>query len=191
MNWDAIIAVCTGLAAAFTAVMAWYTRKSIAASQAQHRDAHWQSERHHQDAFKPVCVLVLDGGIDKNTRGDALQLERDLSASYIFFFVKCSIKNVGTGPALKLRLGVRFPDKAGYLIWSELPPLGANECNESPLVIPVVLDDAFNETDYQQAPGGLWELWLVYEDVFGNVFHTKHAKNPQQPWAVFGNGDMP
>lgn len=29
INWDAAIAICTGALALFTAVMAWFTRKSI------------------------------------------------------------------------------------------------------------------------------------------------------------------
>ena len=58
----------------------------------------------------------------------------------------------------------------------------------SPLKISVVLHDEFNRMDYEVAPGEVWELCLVYEDVFGNVFHTKHSKNPQKPWTVLSRG---
>jgi len=179
LSWEALTAIGTFAMAVGTLAMVITTVIVI-----------FQNKRHHQDTFKPACVLVLNGGVDRNTRGNALQLQRNFTAPDICFFVQCSMKNVGTGPALNLRLGVRFPDKAGYLIWSELPPLGANRRSKSPLMIPVVFGGKFNETDYKQAPGGLWELWLFYEDVFGNVFHTKHAKDPHQPWAVLGKGGV-
>ena len=72
---------------------------------------------------------------------------------------------------------------------SELPPLGANQQDESPIKISVFLSDKFSKMDYEVAPGEVWELRLIYEDVFGNVFHTRHSKNPHTPWTVLGRGE--
>jgi hypothetical protein len=38
------------------------------------------------------------------------------------------------------------------------------------------------------APSGRWEITLIYEDIFGNTFHTRHSKSPEQPWINRGRG---
>jgi len=92
-----------------------------------------------------------------------------------------------------LVIKIRFPDKGNHTITSQLPPLGAGEVYEEDGMIRVhpPLNDAFNKTDFGTAPSGSWELWLEYQDVYGNVFHSRHPKNSNGPWAVTGSGPAP
>ncbi|MGB6326954.1 MAG: hypothetical protein WBG11_14585 [Methylocella sp.] len=103
--------------------------------------------------------------------------------------IKCVLRNVGTGPALKLRIKFRFPDMNGWTTepW-ELSPLGAGEsrgCENTPLPVPVRIDDQFTgfsfaSMDFYTVTGKLWEIWLEYEDVFGRRFCAVHHKKPVQ-----------
>jgi hypothetical protein len=148
----------------------------------------YQNKREHQDAFRPICVLVPDVGLDQFARRDVVQCYEEAGKPGKFYLVKCAIRNIGGGAALHLRLIVRFSQHPGIQIQSELSPIGASQTTASPLKISVALHDEFNRMDYEVAPGEVWELCLVYEDVFGNVFHTKHSKNPQKPWTVLSQG---
>jgi hypothetical protein len=78
-----------------------------------------------------------------------------------------------------------------------------------PLEIPLQFERRFNEMDFSAISGKSWELILVYEDIFGNNFHSMHPKNPlrlsrlyretdagghfapPQPWVVLGKGKPP
>lgn len=84
---------------------------------------------------------------------------------------------------------MRFSLHPGAEFQGELSALGAKQQDGSPIKIPVFLSDQFNKMDYEVAPGEVWELRLTYEDIFGNIFHTRHSKNPQEPWAVLGKGE--
>jgi hypothetical protein len=59
------------------------------------------------------------------------------------------------------------------------------------LRIPTVLHDGLNEPDFAGIAAMSWVLVLEYQDVFGKVFHTRHAKDPRTPWTVFGEGSAP
>lgn len=85
-------------------------------------------------------------------------------------------------------------DIEGYGVTRELSPIAKNEtrgCKDDPILIPVVFHDNFNRADFAMAQGPLWEIFLEYQDVFGRVFHTRHTKNPQEPWTVCGDGPAP
>jgi hypothetical protein len=127
--------------------------------------------------------------------------------------IKCTLRNIGCGPALKLRLMFRFHDMGGYTTqpW-ELAPLRPGEQLGSegvPLEIPIQFEPRFNDTDFSQVPGKPWELVLVYEDIFDNRFFSLHLKHPlqmdklykvpgaegyfapPQSWVILGKGDPP
>jgi hypothetical protein len=185
MNWTAIWDAATAIG---TIAMAVTTSIVIRQNKRQRRDM----ARQHLDAFKPICELVPDKGLaGASVRCDIVQHHEEPNDPTKFFLVACGVKNIGCGPAMNLRLVMCFstsqPDPLPHV---EIEMLGANQSLSSPIKVPVFLSDRFNSSNYQLAPGEVWELWLVYEDIFGNVFHTRHTKNPQQPWARFGKGDM-
>jgi len=167
--------------AAGTLALAGATYAIIRQGQQQRQDA----ERQHRDRLKPVCVLVPAGGVDPLNRRGELVEKRDPSPDNPAFgtlAIHCALQNVGTGPALNLRIKLRFLDMNGWVTepW-ELSPLGAGEIRggESvPLLMPIRLHDGFNVTDFAQVTGKPWEIWLEYQDVFGKRFQSIHSKSP-------------
>lgn len=154
----------------------------------QNKQQRQEIARQHQDTFKPVCVLVPDEGLAQMALANVVEKYEESGSSQKFYSVKCSVRNIGAGPAIRLRLYLHLPTDQGSGQRCEFPPLGKNQSIASPLKIAVFLNDQFNAGNFQLAPGTVWELWLEYEDIFGNVFHTRHTKNPQEPWAKFGKG---
>lgn len=170
--------------------------------QGQHQRA--DTERQHRDRFRPVCLLAPYGGGDAwDRRGDLLEARPPASddPSCGTVAIRCVLRNVGVGPALKLRLKFRFPDMNGWTSepW-ELAPLGAGETWGSevePLLVPFPIQERFNQTDFARLPGKPWEIWLEYEDVFGKPFHSVHrmARFDMDPstftWTTAGPGQQP
>ena len=93
--WDAFTAIGT-VAMAITTVVIIY-----------------QNKREHQDAFRPICVLVPDDGLDQFARRDVVQCYEEAGKPGQFYLVKCAIRNIGGGAALHLRLIVRFSQHPG------------------------------------------------------------------------------
>jgi hypothetical protein len=154
----------------------------------QREDARQQ----HRDRFKPICILMPYNGVDPWNKRCQLIEKIDPSPdnpSFGTLAIKCVLRNVGTGPALKLRIKFRFPDMKGWTTepW-ELSPLGAGESRggeNTPLLVPVRIDDQFTgfsfaSMDFYTVTGKLWEIWLEYEDVFGRRFCAVHHKKPVQ-----------
>ncbi|MBW8074461.1 MULTISPECIES: hypothetical protein [Metallibacterium] len=195
MSWYASTTFWTGAAAIFTAAMAWFTRKSIAEGQRQHRDAREQSERHHQQSFRPLLVLAPLHGEAPLDRSSLLYFDPPVpGVTNRRYLIPCRLQNVGVGPALRARIMLRFNGIDGYGVSQELAPMppGASRGDaEHPLRVLFQPRDGFNDSDASMSIGGLWELILEYEDVFGNDFHTIHSKNPQLPWTVCGTEKAP
>lgn len=200
MNWNAVIAICTAFAAVFTAVMAWFTRKAIVESHTQYEKTRAQSEQHHQDAFRPVVVLSPFEGVEPEDRSNVIHFDPAMgSDDRRFVMISGILRNVGTGPALGVRLRFRAMGKPDYGFALSLAPIGAREKYElasrgpsnRPLRYPVRPTPGFNATDIELAGNSGWDLVIEYEDVFGNRFHTTHRKNPQMPWTECGKGPAP
>lgn len=200
MNWNAVIAICTAFAAIFTAVMAWFTRRSIVESHAQYEKTRAQSDQHHQDAFRPVVVLSPFEGVEPEDRSNVICFDSAVgSDERRFVRISGILRNVGTGPALGIRLHFCAMGKPGYGFVLALAPVGALERHDlasrgpsnRPLRYPVRPTPDFNAADIALAGGTGWDLVIEYEDVFGNHFHTVHHKNPQLPWTVCGKGPAP
>lgn len=152
------------------------------------RQGRHQSEdakQQHRDRFKPICVLMPYDGVDAlNKRGELIEKIDPSPENPPFgaFAIKCTLYNVGAGPALNLRIKFRFPNRGGWATepW-ELSPLGPGESRgdrNSPLLVPIRIQDRFNATDLSVAPGEAWEIWLEYEDVFRAPFCSVHRKSP-------------
>lgn len=146
-----------------------------------------QGRQQHLDRSRPVCVLLPFSGVDPLNRRGELLATIDPSADNPAFgtvAVKCALQNVGTGPALNLRIKFKFLDMGGWTTeaW-ELAPMGAGETRgseTSPLLVPVRIHEKepLNPTDFSQVAGKLWEIWLEYQDVFGRRFCSVHHKRP-------------
>jgi hypothetical protein len=142
-----------------------------------------ETERQHQDRFKPICVLGTYSGVDAWTKRAGLLETIPPSAdnpSYGTIKIRCVLQNVGVGPALNLRVKFRFLDMNGWTSepW-EISPLAAGESygSESALFVPFPIHEQFNQTDFAMLIGKPWEIWLEYEDVFGRQFQSVHSKS--------------
>lgn len=182
-DWSAISAIATAVSALVTAGMAFMTWRVIR-----------QNTSHHQDDFRPVCVLVPEHGVDPGySRSDILK-HGPKDQWHGVYAIHAALQNVGSGPALHITLEIRFGGIDGWGVRWALSPLAKEGvyggCGH-PLLIPVTFGDRFNATDFQTAPNSAWEIFIEYQDCFGNVFHTRHTKNPQEPWSRFGAGRIP
>lgn len=203
--WDCLTAVGTIAMAVTTFVVVLQGRR-------QRKD----DQQRHQDTFRPVCVLSPYDGVDPQYQRNTLVTATGPDSSRPDFGtieIRCAVKNIGSGPALNLRIMLRFHDLGGYTTDpSELSPLAAGEfrgTEEAPLRIALHIHAPLQSHTFAELPSRPWDLILVYEDVFGSVFHTIHAKNPlqmnklspvegttsfmapSQPWAVPGKGKPP
>lgn len=89
------------------------------------RDLAVQEERHHQDGAMPICFLDEAAG----GRANIVELaEYDIGGQPVFQYqIYGPLRNVGQGPALKLRLTLRSSAYRNYEVSVDLDPLGAGE----------------------------------------------------------------
>lgn len=181
------------------------------------RDLAVQEERHHQDGAMPICLL------DEEVRGrsNTVELREQGKGSQIPFeyHIYGALRNIGHGPALNIRLVLRFPTFNNHEITYDLDPLGAGEargadltaaiasvCNpEAPpyekqfaaregrriATIPMAPVGNFNDTTIRMSGDAWGDIFLEYTDIFGTRFYTQHTKDPQNQWMRLGKGSRP
>lgn len=191
INWTAVSGIATGVAAVATAAaamatawMAGMTKRSLQ-----------QVEKHHQDSYRPLLVFTQYDDAIPIDRSPLLKLAPSsagaLERTYI---ITGLLTNIGVGPALNVRLTLRFNGIEGCGVNHALTSVPVSEIRGEPghcFRMPFQLHERFNDTDAQGSTGQQWEIILEYEDVYGNRFHTIHSKNPQIPWTVCGIGSPP
>lgn len=183
IDWTAIAAIATALAAVVTGWMAWMTRNSIR-----------QMQEHHRDAFRPLIILMPHDGVDPYDRKSLAAFIREntpAEPSYVLR-LRGALQNIGVGPALDIRLRIALTNPDDIKVSTELSPMRAGEVrhgfsNEStgirrPLDIPVQLSKGFNDTDFQMAGNGPWTIFLEFEDVFGYKYRTTQSSSLDKPW---------
>jgi len=183
MNWTAIESVATVASVLATAAMTWMTYRAIR----QTRDI-------HKDDYRPALAFAPDGVVDRDFRSDLLRIERDTGDATNGYALRVVLKNIGKGPALNVRCTLEFLGVEKYGVATELAPVGAHErldFGDQPLWIKFTPNISFNDTDFHYGPRTAWKIFLEYEDVFGQCFHTIHVKNPQEPWTAIGRGPAP
>lgn len=184
MNWISIESTASAASAIATGFMAWMTYKAIA-----------ESRRQYRSQFRPILVIAPFEGVDLMRREDFLVIHpSSQNGEDHSYAVNGILKNIGSGPALNIRMHVRFQDIEGYGDVAEFAPVGAGGnygSRENPLRIPVHLRGQFNDVDFQISPGLKWKIILEYQDVFGRMFHTIHGKDSRQPWTMIGEGAAP
>jgi|ERR1700688_3451863 len=184
-TWEALTAIGTVAMAATTVIVILQGRRL-------RRD----EERRHQDGFRPICILTPYNGIDPQFRRDtllAIYFGGSEALPFGIVEIHCALRNIGTGPALNVGIEFRFMDMNGYTTdrW-ELSPLRAGEQRgdeSNPLRVQIQFRNRFNKTDFSQIVGKAWQIVLVYEDVFGNSFHSVHHKKPLQLDQVYSESD--
>ena len=169
------------------------------------------TERQHRDQFKPICALIPLNGIVPAERGKLLELigKEITHQNHGFIHLRCSLRNTGSGPALNLRVSIRYIFDSGLSIPAiELSPLGAGEVRGQSfgaadlgcrLEWPVPLTDGgLNENTFLGLQKGGFEFILNYTDVFGQNFQSVHrvapfVHDPAAPilWFTYHEGPLP
>jgi hypothetical protein len=172
-TWEALTAIGTVAMAVTTVVVIF-----------QGRRLRKDDERRHQDEFRPIVILTPYDGVDPQFRRDSLLAIFDQSSSdFGTVAINCALRNIGSGPALNVAIKFRFMDMNGYTTppW-EISPLRAGEQrgHGNSLCVKIQYLPGFNKSDFTQIVGKAWQIILLYEDVFGNSFHSIHLKNPLQ-----------
>lgn len=195
MNWNAVIAIFTVAAAVATAFMAVFTGISIWSARKQFERTQARSEEHHRDTFRPVVMLSVYEGVEPEDRGNVVQFDAAAQPDgRRLVRISGILRNVGVGPALKVRLHFWAMGKPNYGFTLDLTPIAAGEkydLSAGRLRYFARSMHGFNVADFALAGGTGWELVLEYEDVFGNAFYTVHRKNPLVPWTECGKGPAP
>ncbi len=209
IDWTAVSGIATGVASLATAAaaiatawMAGMTKKSLQQAERLHNQGASQVSKHHQDSFRPICVLENYYGPDDPYLRDGYLTVKRYGQNDLLISAQLRLKNVGAGPALGVRLVLLFPQnnpESGHIV--ELAPLPANGDygdEQTPIRFRLSMqnytDHKFgfnlppNETNTPPIDAA-WEIVLEYEDIFGNKFHTAHTRNALAPWTKIGTGE--
>lgn len=139
-SWEAVEAVGTWVAAIITfvmagvtAFMAYLTREAVEESKKQRYEARHQFDetrkreaQQHQDQFRPLLVVVPPGDGAATDRMGFVTTS-DPNETQPSVFVKCTVQNIGVGPALNVRLSVRKDERTGFGPARELAPIARND----------------------------------------------------------------
>jgi hypothetical protein len=184
MNWTAIESVAASLSAIVTGVMTWMTYRTIV-----------QARIHHKDEYRPILSFAPVGVADPVHRDQILKTEMPQSPDPEYYYaLRGVLSNIGRGPALNIKLTLRFLGIEEYGIQVELAPIGAGarlNFADQPLRLLAQIHRGFNDSDFQLSLHTPWEILLDYEDVFGQRFHTIHPKGWGRPWTALGHGPAP
>jgi hypothetical protein len=179
MNWTVIESAASALSAIVAGVMALMTYFAIT-----------QARIHHKDEYRPILVLASIGSACPFDRSQLLRIEEPQSPnSDCYYNLYALLNNIGCGPALNVKLTLRFMGIDGYGVRHELSPMASEEMVnfvDNPLRLRARIHEGFNDTDFKSSLNTSWEIFLDYEDIFGQSFRTIHSKDKRLPWSVFG-----
>lgn len=201
--WVAFSAIATLVAAAYTARMAQLTKRTLIAtrdaikeSRAEFVDSAKSTERHHQETYRPILTLrhpaatatAIAAARQLVISGPRIDDKEDVA----IFNIIGRIENIGLGPALVVRMHIRPEGRPIPQGTFELSPVKAGGTLENRTYqLLFYLAHNFNAEDAKRLPGGLWQIVLEYQDVFGNEFHTTHFKSAFMPWTSACKGRAP
>lgn len=171
-----------------------------------------QENQQRIDNLRPICVLEVNPDLSNITRElifrDMRQRESPRGIYDIWendsgsmVFLKCSIHNKGLGPANHVKVVLRILDKnkdfeqpilcgvigAGEQ-WDRKEKTTYPNCT---LAVRIGFDGAYNKTDFPGIFGSQWEIFIEYQDMFGNEYHTKYVKSDDRFFSGISKGPRP
>ncbi len=208
--WLLVVGILTAAGTIGLAIATFWMAKKT-------RDLAVQEERHHQDGAMPICLL--DEAVGGRANTVELKVQDNGSQTTFQYQIYGPLRNIGQGPALDIRLVLRFSTFNNHEASYGLDPLGAGEARgidfapatalvaEPAIVffekqfaahdarriaaISVSSSPGFNDTTIRGSKDAWTEIFLEYTDIFGNHFYTQHTKSPQHQWMRFGKGSRP
>lgn len=211
-GYDITLSGATVLLALVTAVSVFFTAKAASHTKrlADHnKELVEQSERHHMDDQRPIIVIDSHLNLELHENRAIIRtvvneeetyLSPKIRGNHAIFIINARMENIGRGTALNSTMIIRFENNSTKEIEVDLSPLAAGVS----LPLGAVdfrtrsLDSSFLDPnknfkieEYQLAPGQSWEIFIKYHDIYGNVFYSRHPKNPLERWTSLGKGDIP
>ena len=186
---DLAVAICTGLLAAATFLLAWFTKRT--ASEA--REGLEQADRHHRENLRPFCVIEFIDVDNQNPFGRSFYrqfgLDYKSGPADREVRIKGRLVNKGLGPAKDVVVYLNWGSSiGGQAYWLTHPVvvcglIAANEALEIDVPIPehrVATTIAGGQRVPTQvlewAARDTYEVVLRYRDIFENSFRTIHAR---------------
>ncbi|WCE94247.1 hypothetical protein [Acidithiobacillus ferriphilus] len=207
LGWATVaLAGATTVSVVFTA---WMAAKTSALAKFNQQIIE-QNERHHTDEVqnnidnqRPVVILdaELNPEIRENRNIFDLIAHDHWRAYYsgaqgnvTVLAIACEIKNVGKGIALNPTILIRFENNSGKELISEFSPLAVGASRQLEIAAfhtgnnSYFLDphQNFKTDEYQNLPSQTWDIFIRYYDIYGNVYYTRHPKDPNQRWVNIG-----
>lgn len=188
-DFTALGALATAIAAAFTALMAYFTKQSI-------KESVKQTKKIIRYENVPVLQIEQDwsgSGYSRNQaidftseRGEGTLSPTDYVNKYKRgdYEINLPIKNIGKGPAINCKIIVTFQHDS-ITANGSLMALGVGEStlrNQKRIYATVSHP---NPANYSHSLGGQWVITLQYSDIFGNIYYTDHHKDPNKEWGIF------
>jgi hypothetical protein len=188
-EFTALGALATAIAAAFTALMAYFTKQSI-------KESVKQTEKIIRYENVPVLQIEQDWSGLGYSRDQAIDFtseksERILSpADYVYIYkrgdyeINLPIKNIGKGPAINCKIIVTFQHDS-ITAEGSLMALGVGESTLRKQKRIYATVSHPNPANYSSSLHGQWVITLQYSDIFGNIYYTDHHKDPNKEWGIF------
>ena len=168
---EPLIAIATVVLAAFTAWMAFETKKLAE----EGRDSSVLMELHHQERLAPILQFYPDpiGGFPGGIQFDWWNDPQGCRCQ-----IRGMLHNSGLGPALNIKLIITIPNYFLPITFIA-PPVGSLEKQE---YFREYLSTDFNFTDcaFLESNQGIWEMRIEYTDLFGNPYLTQLVNDPHK-----------
>ncbi len=202
------VMVATFVLAIVTAWMAVATQKMASETKLLQE----QENQQRIDNLRPICVLEVNPDLSNISRDLIFKDMRQRQSPRDFYdiwkndsgsmvFLKCSIHNKGLGPANHVKLVLRIIDKhkdfeqpvlcgvigAGEQ-WNRKENTTYPNCT---LAVRIGFDGTYNKSDFSGIVGSHWEIFLEYQDMFGNQYHTKYVKADDGFFSGISKGSRP
>lgn len=163
-----------------------------------------QNERHHIIDIRPT--IIIESKFNCELMENRISLLKPIHPSnwrdmiprlqpnFMLIGFDCALKNIGTGIAINPTILIRFENNSQKELDADFSPIAAGATLPLELVLfSAHLDSVFldqnhkiKHEEYQNLFGQSWEIFIRYFDIYGNVYYTRHPKDPNQRWTNLG-----
>ena len=201
LGWATLVlAGATTISVGFTA---WMASKTSQLAEANEKLLE-QNERHHIIDVRPIILIESKFNYElmENRRSllkpvhpsDWSAIFPGMQSNFVLMGFESALKNIGTGVAMNPTMLIRFENSAVKELETDFSPVAAGSSLPlEKIVFSARLDSAFLDQnrrfkpeEYQHLIGQSWDIFIRYYDIYGNVYYTRHPKDPNQRWTNLG-----
>ena len=202
LGWATLaLALATTVSVCFTAKMA---RKTSDLAEGNEKLIE-QNERHHIIDLRPIIIIESKFNLELiENRIGLLKPIHPSSWSALFSRIQSNfalinfdgdddevkLVNIGKGIALNPTMLIRFEGSNSKELESDFSPIAASLSLPLKTVafsasldsVLISSDRRFKPNEYTNLLGQPWQIFIKYSDVYGNIYYTRHPKDPTQRW---------